>query len=212
MVSTHLRHSSQNGFIFPPSFGEPRFRTKSVRSYHSLNLNTWIISGHFLLVVGNVHSRFPLTFHLSIGGNSQAPVVASRHLWLRTKISNSWRGDCHFGRRIKDELGAPEVFPKKGTVFFKGMFFIWSNHPFLFGGCVRFSGDIYTLDLEPKNGKERKCFKTWICTRKKWKGPPKGPKAIVFQFPTMFRSFCCSFSVDFAWLVAWKKMQNKYSP
>ena len=140
MVSTHLRHSSQNGFIFPPSFGEPRFRTKSVRSYHSLNLNTWIISGHFLLVVGNVHSRFPLTFHLSIGGNSQAPVVASRHLWLRTKISNSWRGDCHFGRRIKDELGAPEVFPKKGTVFLKACFSSEATIHFFSGDVLDFQG------------------------------------------------------------------------
>ena len=109
VVSTYLKHSSQNGFILPPSFGgtllkpnglkpSPRFRTKSLRSYHSLNLNSF---GAFLLG-GCVHSRFPVTFHLSIGGNSQAPVVAcSAPLTAHKNFQLLAGRQKNLGRRIR---------------------------------------------------------------------------------------------------------------
>ena len=195
---------NQNGL--KPS---PRFRTKSVHSYHSLNLNYFEA---FLLVwCGCVHSRLPLTFHLSIGGNSQAPVVASRHLWLRTKISNSWRGDCHLGRRIKDELGAPEFSLKRDGFFFQGIFFIWSNHQFS-GDVLVFPGiSIYFGSRTQKWKRAQMLIKTLDLHPKRWKGPQKALR----RSSSSPNSFSEAFAVLFPWiLLGWCLEKNpfKYSP
>lgn len=153
MVSTYLKHSSQNGFIFPPSFGGTLLKPKWIETITSIPNQkcpflpfskpelfwgifvgvVWVCSFKIAPYFSPFHwGEFP-----GPGGRFSAPLTAHKNFQLLA-------GRLSLGAKDKRWVGSPRVFPKKVTLFVKRHFF-HLKQPSIFGGCVSFSWGLYIL-------------------------------------------------------------------